>query len=129
MSAFSMSRGSRRTGAATARSGLACTLARSGECALGRAAEADTVLVARLTCDCIQQVFAAWADALGSEFFPMEAPAWARRCQSGIGIRATRWEEVYDPDRIELLAAEMRELIALLERRTAAGSSPPGSLG
>ena len=30
------------------------------------------VLVARLTCDCIQNVFGQWAEALDTDFVPME---------------------------------------------------------
>lgn len=32
------------------------------------------LLAARLTCDCIQRVFATWAEALGAEFFPLDVP-------------------------------------------------------
>ena len=59
--------------------GLACTLANDPENAPWGGLPQPTVLVARLTCDCIQQVFGLWAEALGSEFFPMEAPAWTDR--------------------------------------------------
>ena len=38
-----------------------------------------TVLVARLTCECIRHVFGQWAEALGSEFFPLEAPGWTHK--------------------------------------------------
>src|SRR5690606_28669529 len=77
-----------------------------------------TVLVARLTCDCIQHVFGQWADALGSEFFPLEAPAWPKKDPAWFLHSRSEWREVYDPDRIALLVAEMRDLIALLENRT-----------
>jgi benzoyl-CoA reductase/2-hydroxyglutaryl-CoA dehydratase subunit BcrC/BadD/HgdB len=76
------------------------------------------VLVARLTCDCIQQVFSAWADALGSEFFPLEAPAWTRTIPEWYRHSRERWDEVYDSRRIALLTTEIRDLIAMLERRT-----------
>ena len=56
--------------------GLACTLANDPETAPWGGLPKPTVLVARLTCDCIQHVFGQWAEALDSEFFPMEAPAW-----------------------------------------------------
>ena len=36
----------------------------------------------------------------------------------GSRSRTIDWEEVYQADRIELLVAEMRDLIALLERKT-----------
>jgi benzoyl-CoA reductase subunit B len=98
--------------------GLACTLARDPEAAPWGGLPRPAVLVARLTCDCIQQVFSAWAEALGSEFFPMEAPAWTRTIPEWYRHSRSRWEEVYGAGRIDLLAAEMRELIAVLERRT-----------
>jgi benzoyl-CoA reductase subunit B len=98
--------------------GLACTLAADPETAPWGGLPRPTVLVARLTCECIQHVFSAWAHALGSEFFPMEAPAWVNTIPEWYRHSRTRWEEVYDPQRIDLLAAEIRELIALLERKT-----------
>ncbi|MBN1240933.1 MAG: 2-hydroxyacyl-CoA dehydratase, partial [Gammaproteobacteria bacterium] len=98
--------------------GLACTLAADPDTAPWGGLPRPTVLVARLTCDCIQHVFSAWAEALGSEFFPLEAPAWVNTIPEWYRHSRTRWEDVYDEQRINLLAAEMRELIALLEERT-----------
>jgi hypothetical protein len=98
--------------------GLACTLANDPGSAPWGGLPEPTVLVARLTCDCIQQVFATWAEALGSEFFPMEAPGWVRTIPEWYRHSRDRWEEVYDADRIDLLATEMRQLIGLLERKT-----------
>lgn len=98
--------------------GLAATLADDPATAPWGGLPKPTVLVARLTCDCIQQVFTAWADALGTEFFPMEAPAWTKTLPEWYLHSRSRWEEVYDADRINLLATEMQELIALLERKT-----------
>jgi benzoyl-CoA reductase subunit B len=98
--------------------GLACTLAADPETAPWGGLPKPTVLVARLTCDCIQQVFSAWADAMETEFFPLEGPAWVRTIPEWYRHSRDRWDEVYDPSRVELLTAEMRELIALLERKT-----------
>jgi benzoyl-CoA reductase/2-hydroxyglutaryl-CoA dehydratase subunit BcrC/BadD/HgdB len=98
--------------------GLACSLAGDAATAPWGGLPQPTVLVARLTCDCIQQVFAQWADVLQTDFFPMEAPAWSQTLPDWYRHSRDRWEEVYEPRRIELLAAEMRELIALLERKT-----------
>jgi len=98
--------------------GLACTLADDPETAPWGGLPTPTVLVARLTCDCIQHVFSAWATALGTEFFPMEAPAWVRTIPGWFRHSRSRWDEVYDSARIALLAEEMQELVALLERRT-----------
>lgn len=98
--------------------GLACTLANDPASAPWGGLPKPVALVARLTCDCIQQVFGQWAAALGTEFFALEAPAWTHKDPAWFEKSNDRWEEVYQADRIELLVAEMRELIALLERRT-----------
>jgi benzoyl-CoA reductase subunit B len=98
--------------------GLACTLANDPATAPWGGLPKPTVLVARLTCDCIQHVFGQWADALGTEFFPLEAPAWADKDPQWFRHSRTDWRRVYDPDRIALLVAEMRDLITLLEDRT-----------
>src|SRR5690606_23922533 len=98
--------------------GLACTLANDPATAPWGGMPRPTVLVARLTCDCIQQVFTQWAAALDSEFFPMEAPAWEQSLPGWYRHSRDRWTEVYGAGRIALMAAEMQALIALLERRT-----------
>ena len=98
--------------------GLACTLANDPKSAPWGGLPKPTVLVARLTCDCIQHVFGQWAEALDSEFFPMEAPAWEDKDPNWFERSRDDWRRVYDPDRIALMVAEMRDLITLLENRT-----------
>ena len=98
--------------------GLACTLANDPKSAPWGGLPRPTVLVARLTCDCIQHVFGQWAEALDSEFFPMEAPAWEQKDPNWFEHSRDDWRRVYDPDRIALMVAEMRDLITLLENRT-----------
>ncbi len=98
--------------------GLACTLANDPANAPWGGLPQPTVLVARLTCDCIQQVFGLWAEALGSEFFPMEAPAWTDKDPDWFLHARDDWRRVYQPDRIALMVREMGDLIALLENRT-----------
>jgi hypothetical protein len=98
--------------------GLACTLANDPTTAPWGGLPKPIALVARLTCDCIQHVFSQWASALGTEFFPLEAPAWTHKDAAWFEKSNDRWEEVYQADRIELLVAEMRDLIALLEKKT-----------
>lgn len=98
--------------------GLACTLAKDPKTAPWGGLPKPTVLVARMTCDCIQHVFGQWADALDSEFFPMEAPAWEHKDPRWFAHSKDQWEQVYDADRIALAVSEMRDLIALLENRT-----------
>jgi benzoyl-CoA reductase/2-hydroxyglutaryl-CoA dehydratase subunit BcrC/BadD/HgdB len=98
--------------------GLACTLANDPETAPWGGLPKPAVLVARLTCDCIQHVFGQWAKALGSEFFAMEAPAWPEKDPEWYAHSKQDWRRVYQPDRISLMVREMHDLIALLERRT-----------
>lgn len=98
--------------------GLACSLTNDPATAPWGGLPKPTVMVARLTCDCVQQVFSQWAAQLGADFFPMEAPGWVRKDPQWFLRSNTQWEDVYDAGRIALLADEMRELVALLERRT-----------
>ena len=98
--------------------GLACTLADDPGTAPWGGLPKPIALVARLTCDCIQHVFGQWAAALGTEFFPLEAPAWTHKDAAWFEKSNDQWEEVFQADRIELLVEEMRVLIALLEKKT-----------
>jgi benzoyl-CoA reductase/2-hydroxyglutaryl-CoA dehydratase subunit BcrC/BadD/HgdB len=98
--------------------GFACTLANDPATAPWGGLPKPTVLVARLTCDCIQHVFGQWAQALNTDFFPMEAPAWRHKDPRWFTHSKDDWENIYDPDRIALMVAEMRDLITLLENRT-----------
>jgi len=98
--------------------GLACTLANDPATAPWGGLPRPTLLVARLTCDCIEHVFSQWARALGSEFFALEAPAWTHKDPAWFEKSNGQWEQVYEAGRIDLMVAEMRELIARLEERT-----------
>lgn len=98
--------------------GLACTLDNDPARAPWGGLPRPTVLVARLTCDCIQQVFGQWAEALGSTFYPLEAPAWIHKDPRWFEKSNSNWETVFETQRIDLLVEEMRGLIAFLEGRT-----------
>jgi benzoyl-CoA reductase subunit B len=98
--------------------GLACTLDNDPQSAPWGGLPKPTVLVARLTCECISHVFSQWASALGTDFFPLEAPAWTHKDPQWFLKSNVDWEEVYEPKRIELLVNEMRDLIKLLEQKT-----------
>lgn len=98
--------------------GLACTVANEPETAPWGGLPKPTVMVARLTCDCIQHVFGQWAQAMDSEFFPMEAPAWTDKDPQWFAHSRDQWRRVYQPDRIAHMVREMEDLIALLENRT-----------
>ena len=98
--------------------GLGCTLANDPATAPWGGLPKPTLLVARLTCDCVQQVFGQWAEAMGTSFFPMEAPAWEVKQPDWYRHSRSHWEEVFQADRIALLVEEMRQLVTLLETRT-----------
>ncbi len=64
--------------------GLACSLANDPASAPWGGLPKPTVLVARLTCDCIQQVFSQWAEVLEHGFLPDgSAGLAAQGCRSG----------------------------------------------
>ncbi len=98
--------------------GFACTVANEPATAPWGGLPKPAVLVARLTCDCIQHVFGQWADALGTEFFPIEAPSWHHKEPNWYERTYDHWEEIYQSDRIALLVDEMHQLIELLESKT-----------
>jgi benzoyl-CoA reductase subunit B len=97
--------------------GLACTLDDPKVAPWGGLPK-PLLLIARLTCECISHVFSQWADALGSEFFALEAPAWTHKDPEWFRKSNLEWEEVFESKRIELLVQEIRTLIELLEQRT-----------
>jgi len=98
--------------------GLACTLAGDKKTAPWGGLPQPTVLVARLTCECVQEVFTQWAEALQTDFFALEAPAWEEKQPDWYLHTRDDWENVFQQNRINLLVEEMRDLIALLERKT-----------
>lgn len=98
--------------------GLGCTLDNDPQTAPWGGLPRPTVLVARLTCDCVQRVFSLWAEALGTKFYPLEAPGWEHKDPEWFAKNQTDWDTVYGPRRIDLLAEEMRGLIRYLEMET-----------
>lgn len=98
--------------------GLGCTLDNDPSRAPWGGLPKPTVLVARMTCDCIQQVFSLWADALGAPFYPLEAPGWTRKIPNWWEIGTEQWESVYQSERIDLMVEEMKGLIRFLEIQT-----------
>jgi benzoyl-CoA reductase/2-hydroxyglutaryl-CoA dehydratase subunit BcrC/BadD/HgdB len=98
--------------------GLACTLANDPATAPWGGLPKPVALVARLTCDCIQKVFGQWAQALGTDFFALEAPGWTHKDPEWYRKSEHGWEQVFEARRIDLLVAEMHGLIRELERKT-----------
>jgi len=98
--------------------GLGCTLDADPARAPWGGLPRPAVITARLTCDCVQRVFARWAQALNTRCFLFEAPGWTHKDPRWFEKSRDQWDEVYEPRRIDLHVAEMRQLIALLEAET-----------
>ena len=98
--------------------GLGCTLDNDPKMAPWGGLPRPTVLVARLTCDCVQRVFSLWAEALGTKFYALEAPGWEHKDPAWFRNNRENWEEVYSTRRIDLLTEESRGLIQFLEQAT-----------
>jgi hypothetical protein len=55
---------------------------------------------------------------LGTEFFALEAPGWTHKDPNWFQNARDGWEQVFEAPRIDLLVAEMYQLIGVLERKT-----------
>ena len=73
------------------------------------------LLCARLTCDCMQQVFQQWAGHFGAPFFALEAPGSSVLPANWWELSRHRWAELCEPHRLDLMVEELRELIGVLE--------------
>jgi hypothetical protein len=108
--------------------GLACTLDANPDKAPWGGLPRPTVITARLTCDCIQRVFAHWAKALGTRFYVFEAPGFRHKDPAWFEHSRDDWSTVYEEERIALHVEEMKGLIRLLEAETGR-SFDDGKLG
>ena len=77
-----------------------------------------TMAVTRLTCDCQAKIFGLFAKNYGAELYRMENTLPRTVPENWWELAADRWEELYDPDRLDLAVEELKELIAWLERKT-----------
>ena len=98
--------------------GLACSLDDDPARAPWGGLPRPTVITARLTCDCIQRVFANWAKVLGTRFYPFEAPGFEHKDPAWFEHSRDGWREVYEQKRIDLHVEEMKGLIRFLELET-----------
>ncbi len=73
------------------------------------------LLCARLTCDCMQRVFAQWADHFGAPFFALEAPGSSVLPERWWELSRHRWRELCEPHRLDLAVEELRALCGVLE--------------
>ena len=76
------------------------------------------LMSARLTCDCIQRVFAIWAESFGTEFIPIDAPGAAELPARWWELSRYRWSELFEGHRLEFIVTQFKKLINNLERIT-----------
>jgi benzoyl-CoA reductase subunit B len=74
------------------------------------------LLAARLTCDCIQRVFQIWAAALDTDFIALDNPGATHLPSRWWELSRDRWQDLYEPHRLDLMTAQMRLLIRKLEK-------------
>ena len=73
------------------------------------------LLCARLTCDCIHQVFSLWAEAFGTELFEIENPGVTHLPPNWWELTRHRWRELVEPHRLALTVSTLTSLIERLE--------------
>ena len=76
------------------------------------------LLCARLTCDCIQRVFALWAHAFGAELFEIDHPGAADLPPRWWELGRHRWRELVEPHRLAFVTATLAALVDRLEAIT-----------
>ena len=74
------------------------------------------LVCARLTCDCVQRVFATWAEAFGTEFVALDNPGATLLPPRWWELSRSRWRELFEPHRLAFAVADLQALIAALER-------------
>lgn len=99
--------------------GLGTSVVDLGERAPWGGLPRPALLCARLTCDCMQQVFQRWAEHFDAPFFALEAPGSQVLPPNWWELSRHRWRELCEPHRLDLAVEELRELIAVLERISA----------
>lgn len=98
--------------------GLACTLAGDSVQAPWGGLPKPALISARLTCDCIQRVFEIWAQALGTEFLPLENPGPTKLPPRWWELSRYHWQQLFESDRLDLTVDQFHILIRALERIT-----------
>jgi len=74
------------------------------------------VLAARLTCDCVQQVFENWAQHFGAELVLLDAPAATELPPRWWELSRCRWRELFQEHRLQFMKQQFERLIGTLAR-------------
>lgn len=76
------------------------------------------LVVAETAGDGARKVFDLWEARHGAEFYPFERTAAVAAPDRWWELVPRRWEEAFDPARLDLMVAELHGLVELLEDRT-----------
>lgn len=98
--------------------GLACTLANDPATAPWGGLPRPALLAARLTCDCVQRVFALWARAFDAPFVALDNTGATHLPPRWWELSRYAWEELYEAHRLDFMVEELRYLISKIEETT-----------
>jgi hypothetical protein len=96
----------------------ASTLANNPERAPWGGLPKPALLSARLTCDCLQRVFAIWAEAFGSECVFLDNPAATELPPRWWELSRHRWRDLFEEHRLKFTVGQFQDLIKALEKIT-----------
>ena len=96
----------------------ASTLANDPERAPWGGLPRPALLSARLTCDCLQRVFAIWAEAFGSECVFLDNPGATDLPARWWEFSRYRWRELFEEHRLKFTVTQFQNIINALERIT-----------
>ncbi len=94
----------------------AATLAKDSERAPWGGLPKPALLAARLTCDCLQRVFALWGEAFGSECVFLDNPGATELPPRWWELSRRRWRELFEEHRLKFTVKQFQNLIKALER-------------
>ena len=77
-----------------------------------------SILCARASSDEHARIFGLWAEATGAPLHLLSAPAVPDPAPAWWRLARADWEALYGTDRLDLMVAEMRDLVAALEALT-----------
>lgn len=74
--------------------------------------------VTRLTCDCQMKIFDLLSKQYGAKFYPMENTTPLKYDTNWFDMCHDNWEDMFEPDRLDAMVADLRGLITFLEMET-----------
>jgi benzoyl-CoA reductase/2-hydroxyglutaryl-CoA dehydratase subunit BcrC/BadD/HgdB len=74
------------------------------------------LLAARLTCDCVQQVFENWARHFGADLVLLDAPAATELPPRWWDLSRHRWRDLYEEHRLQFMRRQFERLLDTLAR-------------